>query len=175
MVTGTQPDTTDGTGAGIAVRLGTTRDDSDVNDHSVLGESFAATPLVLPVRGHLDSIKRLLKGDSCIRRGSRQRSLGKSRYCNTCKGSQYGRPMAISKFRETLLTDKGLHRSLWTISGTRLVCQVTEDCHGDVLIEEFRKMYLDAYDRSQRHCVPPEPETLSFLARLREEPESGEG
>ena len=161
----------------MAVRLGTTREDSDANDRSVLGESFAATPLVLPVRGHLDSIKRLLKGDLYIGRGSRQRSLGKSRYCNTYKVSQYGRSTAISKFRETLLADKGLHRSLWTISGTRLVChcRVTEDCHGDVLVEEFRKMYPDAYDRTQRYSVPPEPEILSFLARLREEPESDEG
>ena len=77
MVTGTQPDTTDGTGAGMAVRLGTTREDSDANDRSVLGESYAARPLVLSVRGHLDSIKRLLKGDLYIGRGSRQRSLGK--------------------------------------------------------------------------------------------------
>ena len=95
----------------MAVRLGTTHEDSDANDRSVLGESFAATPLVLPVRGHLDSIKRPLKGDLYIGRGSRQRSLGKSRYCNTYKVSQYGRPMAISKFRETMLADKGLHRS----------------------------------------------------------------
>ena len=75
--------------------------------------------------------------------------------------------MAISKFRETLLADKGLHRSLWTISGTRLVChcRVAEDCNGDVLVEEFRKMYPDAYDRTQRYSVPPEPEILSFLAR----------
>ena len=36
-------------------------------------------------------------------------------------------------------------------------------------------MYPDAYDRTQRYCVPPEPEILSFLARLREEPESDEG
>ena len=36
-------------------------------------------------------------------------------------------------------------------------------------------MYPDAYDRTQRYSVPPEPEILSFLARLREEPESDEG
>ena len=177
MVTGTQPETTDGTGTGVAVRLGTDRDDSDANIRSVLGESFASTPLVLPVRGHLDSIKRSLKGDLYIGRGSRQRSLGKSKCCNTCKVSQYGRSMAISRFRETLLADKELHGSLWTISGTRLVChcRVTEGCHGDVLVEEFRKMYPDAYDRTRRYSVPPEPEILSFLAKLREEPESDDG
>ena len=50
-----------------------------------LGETFDQTPLIVPIRGHLDSIKRLLKGDIYIGRGSRQRSLPKSRYCNTFK------------------------------------------------------------------------------------------
>ena len=58
------------------------------NDTSALGESFEATLMVVPVRGHLDSMKRLLKGDRYIGRGSRQRSLVKSRHCNTFKVSQ---------------------------------------------------------------------------------------
>ena len=44
-------------------------------DLSALGECFGRAPLVVPVRGHLDSIKRLLRGDVYIGRGSRQRSL----------------------------------------------------------------------------------------------------
>ena len=68
-------------------------------DTSALGEGFEDTPMVVPVRSHLDSIKRLLKGDRYIGRGSRQRSLGKGRYCNTFKVSQYGRSVAISCFR----------------------------------------------------------------------------
>ena len=76
-------------------------------DLSVLGESFGHTPLVVPVRGHLDSIKRLLRGDVYIGRGSRQRSLPKSRYCNTFKVSQVGRSIAISSFREALRADPG--------------------------------------------------------------------
>ena len=65
----------------------------------------------------------------------------------------------------------------WTLSGTRLVChcRATEDCHGDVLIEEFRKLYPAAHDRNQSYVAPPGPEILNFLARLREEPESDEG
>ena len=35
-------------------------------DVSALGETLAQTPLIVPVRGHLDSIKRLLKGDVYI-------------------------------------------------------------------------------------------------------------
>ena len=86
---GTQPampvDTAPGTGISGDVQSckATTTGTQDV---SALGESFDQTPLVVPVRGHLDSIKRLLKGDVYIGRGSRQRSLPKSRYCNTFKG-----------------------------------------------------------------------------------------
>ena len=54
-------------------------------------------------------------------------------------------------------------------------CRATEDCHGDVLIEEFRRLYPAAHDRNQPRGVPPGPDILSFLARLREEPESDEG
>ena len=125
----------------------------------------------------MDSIKRLLKGDVYIGRGSRQRSLPKSRYCNTFKVSQVGRAVAISSFRQALLADPALRNSLWTLSGTRLVChcRATEDCHGDVLVEEFKKLYPAAHDRNQPRGVPPGHEILSFLARLREEPESDEG
>ena len=89
---------------------------SEAKDHelSVLGDVFAATPMVLPVRGRLDVIKRLLKSDLYIGRGSRQRSLVKSRYCNTFKVSQYGRVGAIAGFRDALISDRKLHSSLWT-------------------------------------------------------------
>ena len=167
ILVGTQPampvDTAPGTGIiGDVHSTGT-------QDVSALGESFAQTPLIVPIRGHLDSIKRLLKGDVY--------TLPKSRYCNTFKVSQVGRSIAISSFRQALLADPVLHDSLWTLSGTRLVChcRATEDCHGDVLVEEFKKLYPAAHDRNQPRGVPPGHEILSFLARLREEPESDEG
>ena len=136
-------DTCTGTGTG----LDTLRTEvehtlvTDGHDTSALGEGFEVTPMVLPVRGHLDSIKRFLKGDRYIGRGSRQRSLGKSRYCNTFKVSQYGRSVAISGFRDALLGDRALYASLRILSGTRLVChcRASESCHGDELIEEFKK------------------------------------
>ena len=43
------------------------------------------------------------------------------------------------------------------------------------MIEEFKRSYPAAYDRSQDHGVPPDTGILSFMARLREEPESDEG
>ena len=62
---------------------------------------------------------------------------------------------------EALLADRVLYASLWTLSGTRLVChcRASESCHGDVLIEEFKRSYPAAYDRSQQQAVPPEPES----------------
>ena len=128
------------------VTLRTAHDDVSEVKHQelyVFGDVFDATPMLLPVRGHLDAIKRLLKGDLYIGRGSGQRSLPKSRYCNTFKVSQYGRVAAIAGFRDALISDRKLHSSLWTLSGRRLVCHCrpSEACHGDVLIEEFQKLY----------------------------------
>ena len=46
---------------------------------SALGETFDSTPMVLPIRANLYRVKRLLNGDLYMGRGSRQRSLPKSR------------------------------------------------------------------------------------------------
>ena len=59
-------------GTGISGDVHTT----GTQDVSALGESFGQTPLVVPVKGQLDSIKRLLKGDVYIGRGSRCHRLG---------------------------------------------------------------------------------------------------
>ena len=101
----------------------------------------------------------LLKGDLYKGRGSRQRSLAKSRYCKTIKVSQYGRVAAIAGFRDALISDRKLHSYLWTLLGRRLQCHCrpSEASHGDVLIEEFWKLYPDSYGRSAGHCAPPEP------------------
>ena len=135
---------------------------------SVFGDVFDATPMVLPGRGHLDTIKRPPKGDLYIGRGSRQRSLARSRYCKTFKVSQHGRVVAILGFRDALISDRKLHSSLWALSGRRLVCHCrpSEACHGDVLIEEFRKLYPDSYDRSAGHGAPPESGVLSYIGQI---------
>ena len=69
-----------------------------------------------------------------------------------------------------------LNASLWTLSGTRLVChcRANERCHGDFLVEEFRRSYPAAYDREDCHGPPP-ARALNFAARPREEPESDDG
>ena len=146
-------------------------------DVSALGENFDATPMVLPIRGCLDSVKRLLKGDLYIGRGSRQRSLAKSRNCNTFKVSEVGREMAIERFRETLKQDQVLYCSLWTLSGRRLIshCRLHEKCHGDVLIQEFSNSYPQAFDRTTKAGIPADSRVLNYMSRLREEPDSEEG
>ena len=73
--------------------------------------------MVLPIRALLDSVKRLLKEDLYVGRGSRQRSLTKSHYCNTFTVSEYNREAAIAGFRDVPLLDRSLYISLWTLSG----------------------------------------------------------
>ena len=144
------------------------------NDVAALGEDFERTPMVVPTRGHLDPIRRFMKGDLKNGRGSRQRKLLCSRYCDNYKVAEVGRAKAISLFRQHLCGDKVLYGSLWTLSGRRLVyrCKPTQCCHGDVLIEEFVKSYLSAHNRKDLASEPPSAEVLDFVARLREEPES---
>ena len=48
-------------------------------------------------------------------------------------------------------------------------CLLAQHFHGDVLIDEFRKSYLDAHDTNELKGDPPSA-ILNFVARLREEP-----
>ena len=85
---------------------------------SALGEAFEATPMVVPTRAHLDNFKV----------------------------AEYGRDSAIAGFWDILLLDRSPYASLWTLSGTRLVChcRANERCHGDVLVEEFQESHPTA-------------------------------
>ena len=92
----TSVDTAPVTGIGREVFLHASA--TGTSDVSVLGDGFGHTPLVVPIRGHLDSIKRLLKGDVYLGRGSRQRSLPKSRYCiQGLTGWTIGRDLEFSR------------------------------------------------------------------------------
>ena len=77
---------------------GTRRDDkthSDVDDISALGGTFCDTQVVVPVRGHHDSIHRLVEGDLYIGRGSPKRS----QYCNNYEVAVCGRALGNWTFR----------------------------------------------------------------------------
>ena len=129
---------------------------------SVLGEVYSETPVVLPIRGHLDSIARMMIGDCFFDRSSRQRSLSQSLFCNDFKVAVFGREEAIRRFSLKLLSDNHLRDRLWTLSGLRSVChcKLTSICHGDVLLREFKSMFPNAFDRDDPelslllfHCV----------------------
>ena len=61
--------------------------------------SFRTRRLIVLMRVNLDLVKGLMVGDTYIGRGSRQRNLPKSRFCNIYKVSQYGRTAAIEHFQ----------------------------------------------------------------------------
>ena len=140
---------------------------------SILGEAQCDTPMVVPGRGYLDDISRMMIGDYYIGRGCRQRNLEKSPYCNDYEVSVFVRERAISQFGQKLKRDGELRARLWTLSGLRLVChcRLNQPCHADEIIREFRQAYPGAYDWENPDCEPPSSEVLNCLARLRLEPE----
>ena len=141
-----------------------------------LGSCFEDTPMVAPTRGHLDSIGKLMRGDFYTGRGSRQRKIERSEFCNNVKVAEVGRTRAISSFRDALHEDSSLLRTIWALSGRRLVCrcQLSQPCHGDVLMEEFRQAFPEAHDRNDLKSKPPSASMLDFMARLREGARYGE-
>ena len=128
------------------------------------------TPMILPIRGQLDQIGRLMKEDYFLGRGASQRGLRRSVFCNNFKVSEYGREVAVSKFAEHLRKTPELIRRLWSRH-----CKPGQQCHGDSIISEFKTHFPTAYDRSDPASPPPDSNTLNYLAVLREEPLSDEG
>ena len=104
----------------------------------MLGLSRAETPPVVPARGYLEDIRRLMKGDYYIGRGSKQRGLKRSAFANPHKVSVHGRCEAVRRFGTSLAQDDELQQMVWLLSGCRLVCHCTpaQECHDDVLIQE---------------------------------------
>ena len=136
------------------------------------------TPLVVFVRGHLDSVKGFMKGDYYIGRGCRQRSLGCSLFAIPFKVAKHGRDCAIELFAKHLDDDVSLRSSIWILSGLRLLCHCgpLQSCHDDVLITAFAHNFPGAYDSHDTSAsVPPTSAQLNYLAALREEPDSSEG
>ena len=62
------------------------------------------------------------------------------------------------------------------MSGLRLVghCRATQECHADVIIQEFRRAHPSAFDRDDADGEPPTSAVLNYLARVRMEPEPEE-
>ena len=132
---------------------------------------------VIPVRGHLDSIARLMAGDQYIGRGCRQRKLEQSQFCNPYKVGEYGRENAIELFEQYLDRTPELVHQVLQITGRRLVCHCssTQSCHADALIRKFRELCPGAYDRNAASQRAPTADELNLLARHRQEPPSDDG
>ena len=132
---------------------------------SALGEDFDSTPQIVPVRANLDMVRKLMKGDCYVGRGSRQRGLEKSRFANPYKVASYGRESAVALFRQDMETDQKLRSSLWTLSGLRLICHCSDhqSCHADCLIEAYEKDFPGAFNRSDLGGSPPSSQQLNLL------------
>ena len=132
--------------------------------------------MVLPVRGHLDAVRRLHKGDFYVGRGCRQRGLRRSLHANDYKVSEFGRQTAIERFTEKLSRDSELQENLHALSGKRLLCHCrpTEACHADSIISAFRVRFPEAFDRDDEEAPAPTAGILAYLASLRTEPEEEE-
>ena len=130
--------------------------------------------MVVLTRAWLEEVRKFMRGDYYIGRGSTQRGLTQRLFCNDYKVSVYGRKEATWRFEQKLTSDSALRETLWTMSGLRLVCHCkpTQECHGDAIIREYHQKFPGAFDREASASEPPSSRVLNYLARLREEPES---
>ena len=85
--------------------------------------------------------------------------------------------MAINLFEQFLDHNEELQRSLWTLSGTRLLrhCALSEACHAAALILKFAELYQPCDDRDSSEQRPPTEPELVYLAQLREPTPSSDG
>ena len=124
------------------------------------------TPSILPVIGHLDSIRRLTKGNLFFGRGCRQRSL--------VAASSQIQWQSLEEHEQL-----NFSRSTWmTIHfGPCLLCHcgAQQPCHADILISAYSRSFPDAFDRNDvLTSPPPTSDQLSYLAEVREEHDSSE-
>ena len=75
---------------------------------TLLGTDPSSPPLIIPMRRHLDSMKRMMQSDFHIGTGSRQWNLKKSGDCEQFRVESHGSDQAIVKFEEHLKSDQGL-------------------------------------------------------------------
>ena len=104
---------------------------------------MSAGPWVVPIRGDLDDIARLMAGDLYIGRGSRQRGLLGSPFSNCYKVGEYGRVNAIHLFGQYLVDSLELIKLVPSVSGKSLVCHCSkvQSCHGDILVKKFVELF----------------------------------
>ena len=91
------------------------------------------TLVLLLLRGHLDGIKRMMVGDTCMGRDTSQRGLGRSTWWNNFKVAEYGREVATGLSAQKLQNDHALSTHLCSLSEARVVCRCIPSpaCHAD--------------------------------------------
>ena len=147
----------DGTAYGIATTCSSSaKPDSRSHGNSLphvplLAASSPSLPLVLPTRADLETVKRMMKGDTFLGRGCRQRGLTRSVFGNPYKLCDYGRSQAVAKCRQLLDDSPELSRQLINLSGRRLQCHCKrfQQCHADAIIAKFAELYPGAYNRDR--------------------------
>ena len=116
----------DGTACGVAAAFsssatpGSRSHGNSLPHVPLLAASSPSLPLVLPTRADLETVKRMMKGDTYIGRGCRQRGLTRSVFGNPYKLCDYGRSQAVAKYRQLLDDSPDLSSQLINLSGRRL-------------------------------------------------------
>ena len=131
-------------------------------------------PPIVPIRGCLEKIRRLLKGDEYVGRGSSQRGLGRGPLCISYKVSVFGRNLAIQKITEEIRTNPKLREHLPRLSGKRSICNClpSQERHADSITAEYKLLFPDTNDREDTKGAVPSSAVLRRLSELRQEPES---
>ena len=95
--------------------------------------------MVVPTRCCLDLVKKFMRGDRYIGRGSAQRGLKRSVWANSYKVSHFTRKVAIEKYKEELVQNKDLRFQLWSLPGLHQICHCSarQTCHADAIIDAF--------------------------------------
>ena len=134
-----------------------------------------SVPIIAPIRGCVEDVRRLKRGDVYVGRGSRERGLEKGIFCNPYTVRQYGRDRCIDLFGEHLAGNRGLQDRLLELSGRRLLChcKAHERCHADELIRQFLLKYPEAYVMGLSDDAPPQEVALA-MAWARQEVDDGE-
>ena len=119
----------------------------------------------------------MMKGDTYIGRGCKQRGLPRSVFGNPYKLCNHSRSQAVVKYRQLLDDSPELSSQLINLSGRRLLCHCKrfQQCHADATIAKFAELYPGAYDRDRAAERVPTSEELNLMATVREDPSSDEG
>ena len=141
------------------------------------GSCFADTPMVVPVRGYLDEIRRLMGGgplNGTWQQAARTRRVLWSKPTQSRRVfSRRGNQTSLRISAQRLTSQR--HRLDTQVPDWCVAAHQHRDCHADVLIRYSSQASPTAHDREGATQQPPTAHVLDFLAKLRSEPEDDEG